>query len=52
MNYNLHALSKKTERYLQIEGGFVRLTNEGLFLYNKICEEFAAAVREESGGKN
>ncbi len=34
----------KTRNYLRIKDGFVTLTNEGFFLYNKICEEFGMEI--------
>ncbi|MBX7150121.1 radical SAM family heme chaperone HemW [bacterium] len=38
------AALEKIKTHLLIENGFVRLTTEGFFLYNKICEEMTALL--------
>lgn len=38
------AALEKIKTHLRIENGFARLTTEGLFLYNRICEEMAALL--------
>lgn len=38
------AALEKIKTHLRIENGFARLTTEGFFLYNKICEEMTAMI--------
>jgi oxygen-independent coproporphyrinogen-3 oxidase len=35
---------KTTRDYVRLQNDFLQLTNEGLFLYNKICEEFVSCL--------
>ena len=35
---------ERTKSYMRSENNFLQLTNEGFFLYNKICEEFVSCL--------